>query len=166
MTASRLLHSIAALICIATVGQSSVAMAQFGQSTAAARYFTGRSGINLPVHPSRRPAPAPQPMNLSNGQKPFSGLHQPRTISPYLSLDIQVNDDNGEALPNYYAFYRPQREQQEAIESQQAQIRRLQQQARVANASSELSRRVVPGMPTTGTSSQFMNIGSYYPGLR
>ena len=166
MTASHLPKPIALMICIAVVAAPTAALAQFGHNTPAGRYFTGRSGVTPPVHPARRPAPTPQPMNISHGQKPFEGIQRPQTISPYLSLDIQVSDDNGQALPNYYAFYRPQRDQQQAVQSQQAEIRRLRQQVRVANASGELSRNPVPGMPTTGTSSQFMNLGRYYPGLR
>lgn len=166
MTAHRSLIAIVFSACIAVAGGSTGAFAQYGYNTPASRYFAGRKAITMPAQPIHRPAPTPQPMNITGGQKPFENIQRPNTISPYLSLDIVVSEDDDESLPNYYAFYRPQREQQQAIESQQAEIRRLQQQVRVANAKNEISRKVAPGMPTTGSSSQFMNLGSYYPGLR
>ena len=166
MTASKAPTAIAIVTCLTLISLGSEAFAQFGSSTPASRYFTGRGEIQMPAQSRQRPTPTPQPSKISNGQKPFQNIHRPSTITPYLSLDIVVSDDDGQALPNYYAFYRPQREQQQNVESQQAEIRRLQQQVRVAGANNALSRNAVPGIPTTGTSSQFMNLGNYYPGLR
>ena len=141
---------------------------RIGMSTAASRYFGGGNTI-MPHQPARRPAPAPQPMDITGRGKPFHGLYRQPTLSPYLTLDL-VNDD-GTGLPNYYAFYQPQRQQQQANEAQEARIRRLQQQLSTATATGEISRNPTSknpssGMPTTGTSSQFMNLGGYYPGLR
>lgn len=166
MNALQTLKAISMAMCFLVASESTEAFAQFGNSTPASRYFTGRDGIQIPRQPLQRPAPTPQPMNINKGQKPFQDIHRPSTISPYLSLDIVVSDDDGQALPNYYAFYRPQRDQQQNVESQQAEIRRLRQQVRVAGANNALSRKSVPGIPTTGSSSQFMNLGNYYPGLR
>ena len=159
-------RTVAVMICLLAAAQAVEAYAQLGSHTPASRYFSGRSGLRLPVQPTRRVAAKSQAMSAPNGQKPFQDIHRPSTISPYLSLDIVVDSDDGQALPNYYAFYRPQREQQQAVESQQAEIRRLQQQVRVAGANNELSRNAATSMPTTGNSSQFMNLGSYYPRLR
>lgn len=136
---------------------------QAGVSTAAGKYFGG-SNTFMPYQPARRPAPAPQPMDISGRGKPFKNLYRQPRVSPYLTLDL-LNDD-GTGLPNYYAFYRPLRQQQQANEAQDATIRRLQQQLQMATATGAISRNSSVGMPTTGTSSQFMNLGGYYPGLR
>jgi hypothetical protein len=134
---------------------------QGGTSTAAGRYF--RSGRTIMPHqPARRPAPVP--MDVSGTGKPFKNLYREPTLSPYLSLDLLNNEETG--VPNYYAFYQPQRRQQQANEAQEAQIRRLQQQLHTATAKGAVTRNLSGGMPTTGSSSQFMNLGGYYPGLR
>ena len=137
------------------------ANAQSGTSTAAGRYFQGGNPI-MPHQPLRRPAP--EPVDTSTSGKPFKNLFREPTLSPYLSLDL-VND-SGTGLPNYYAFYQPQRQQQQANEAQEARIRSLQQQLRTSTAKGAVSRNLTGGMPTTGSSSQFMNLGGYYPHLR
>ena len=139
------------------------ATAQSGTQTPAGRYFGGRTAITSRL-PVRNSNPAPQPMDVSGAGKPFEQLQREPVLSPYLSLDL-VNDD-GTGLPNYYAFYKPQRDQQQKLLSQEARIRKLQQQLRVAGATRTISQDPVVGMPTTGNSSQFMNLGNYYPGLR
>ncbi len=131
-----------------------------GRTTPASRYFS-RGHTVLPQRPARRPAP--EPMAVSVNSKPFTNQYREPSLSPYLSLDL-MNDESG--LPSYYAFVQPQRQQQRAIEAQEAQIRRLQQQVRTAAAKGTINRNVNSGMPTTGSSSRFMNLGRYYPGLR
>lgn len=103
-------------------------------------------------------------MDTSVSGKPFRNLYREPTLSPYLALDL-VNDE-GSGLPNYYAFYQPQQQQRQANEAQKVRIRRLQQQLRTATAKGAVTRNLSGGMPTTGSSSQFMNLGGYYPGLR
>ena len=143
------------------VALATVANAQTGTSTAAGRYFSGGNTM-MPQQTVRRPAP--EPMDVSGSGKPFKNLYREPTLSPYLSLDL-LNDE-GTGVPNYYAFYQPQRQQQRANEAQEARIRRLQQQLRTATAKGAVNRNISGGMPTTGSSSQFMNLGGYYPGLR
>ena len=153
-------------LCFALLVSAALVVCANGQSaalTAAGRYF-GHGTPSPSNLPQRRAKPAPQPMDVYNGSKPFQQLYREPTLSPYLSLEL-VNDD-GTALPNYYAFYKPQRDQRQALESQEARIRRLQQQVRVAGSTEAISRNPVVGMPTTGNSSQFMNLGGYFPGLR
>ena len=162
----QLLASCTVALLVIAAGWAEDAVGQNGYRTPSSIYFANRSVSKVPYQPARRPAQAPQPMNVARGDKPFENIHRPPTVSPYLSLDIQVSDTNGETLPNYYAFYRPQRDQQQAIESQQAELRKMQQQLRASSSKNELARNPVPSMPTTGNSSQFMNLGSYYPGLR
>jgi hypothetical protein len=134
---------------------------QAGNTTAASRFF-GRGRTIMPHLPARRPAP--EPMDVSVGGKPFQNIYREPTLSPYLALDL-LNDD-GSGVPNFYAFYQPQRQQQQANEAQEARIRRLQQQLRTATAKGAVTRNLSGGMPTTGSSSQFMNLGGYYPDLR
>ena len=132
-------------------------------STPASQFFSGARSVRSYQTPSR-PTAAPQQMDISQQGKPFANLYRRPALSPYLSLELFNEEDTG--LPNYYAFYKPQRDQQEANELQEARIRRLQQQVRMANSTGALSRNPTPGMPTTGNSSQFLNLGGYYPGLR
>jgi hypothetical protein len=134
-----------------------------GMTTAAGQYFGGSHGV-LSEQPARRPAPRPQPMNGAASSKPFQNVKREPTLSPYLALDLLNDDDT--RLPNYYAFYQPMRQQQLESDAQEARIRRLQQQLRVSNATGAVSRNPRGGMPTTGNSSQFMNLGGYFPGLR
>ena len=149
-----------ASICFALLVCLGEVHAQTGTTTAAGHYFRGGS----PRTPQRQPRrPVPQPMDVSTAGKPFQNIHRDPTLSPYLSLDL-VRDD-GTALPGYYAFYQPQRQQQQANEAQEARLRRLQQQLRTATAKGSITRNVSGGMPTTGSSSQFMNLGGYYPNL-
>jgi hypothetical protein len=136
---------------------------RLGMSTAASQYFGGKH-VMLPRQPVRRPAPSPQPMDNNVSGKPFQNVYQEPTLSPYLALDLLNDNDTG--LPNYYAFYEPLRQQQQASQDQEARIRRLQQQLRIANSTGAVARNPQGGMPTTGTSTQFMNLGGYYPGLR
>jgi len=155
--------SFCLLLVLLTGEIASAADPRLGMPTAASEYFGGNH-VMLPNQPVRRPAPSPQPMEGAASGKPFQNLHREPTLSPYLTLDL-VNDD-GTGLPNYYAFYQPQRQQQQANEAQEARIRRLQQQLRMANATDSVSRNPNASMHTTGNSSQFMNLGGYFPGLR
>lgn len=150
-------------ICMITAIFAAQTHAQTGQQTAASVYFASRNTVPQ-TQASRFSTPASQTMSVAPGGKPFQNVSRQPTISPYLSLDLVADD--GTALPNYYAFYKPKREQQLAIESQQAEILKLRQRVRSAGSTAELSRNSVRSMPTTGSSSQFMNLGNYYPGLR
>lgn len=150
-------------ICLFTTISAEHVLAQNGYRTAASTYFGGGSSRQQPTT-GRLAGPVSQTVNVAARGKPFQNVSRQPTISPYLSLGLVT--DEGTALPNYYAFYKPQREQQQSVESQQAEIRKLRQQVRTARVNTELSRTSVQSMPTTGSSSQFMNLGNYYPGLR
>lgn len=128
--------------------------------TPAGNYFSGRN-VLPPTQPVvRQPIAQPQPMATPAKGKPFQGTQPETTLSPYLVLDL-VNE-NETSLPNYYAFYKPMREQQLATQAQEARLRRMQQQMRVADATGAGQ----GGVPVTGNSRQFMNLGGYFPGLR
>ena len=134
---------------------------RIGMSTAASRYFGGGNTI-MPHQPARRPAPAPQPMDITGRGKPFHGLYRQPTLSPYLTLDL-VNDD-GTGLPNYYAFVQPLLMQQSTNQSQQKQFGRMEQQLRAVSTNGIIANNPSGGMPTTGHSTQFLNMGNYFPG--
>ena len=152
--------------------------ASFGQTnqtatTPAAQYFANRSANNAMNHNQPQApgiqapgmqnyAPAPQQVQIS-GSKPFQNVQQAPTLSPYLALDLI---ESSTQLPNYHAFVQPQIQQRAANESQARELQRLRQQVRVATATGVLSRNPTAGVPTTGSSSQFMNMGSYFPDRR
>ncbi len=147
--------------------------ASFGQinqtaTTPAAQYFANRSANNVTnQNRAQAPgmqnhAPAPQHVQIS-GSKPFQNVQQAPTLSPYLALDLI---ESSTQLPNYHAFVQPQIQQRAANESQARELQRLRQQVRVATATGVLSRNPTAGVPTTGSSSQFMNMGSYFPDRR
>ena len=90
--------------------------------------------------------------------KPFTGLPDTPTVSPYLNL---FREESADAAPNYFAFVRPQIQQQAALREQQQQLRTLERQVRQASI----------GAPATagGRSSQaarYGDTGRYYSGWR
>jgi hypothetical protein len=137
--------------------------------TPAAQYFgrqhsSNATPENQPSGPgARHHVPAPQMVQASES-KPFQHIQQPPTLSPYLSLDLVP--ETSTSVPNYHAFVLPQIQQRAANESQTRELQRLRQKMRGANERGIVSRNANGGVPTTGSSEQFMNLGSYFPGLR
>jgi len=126
----------------------------------ALRYFGGKNARTVYQQPaSRQQPPAPQPVQAARVSKPFNGTVRTSTITPYLNLDVRQSDVG---LPNYYAFVKPQLEQQRTNRTQTQRMHRMQQQLRIASTPGI----VAPGggIPTTGHSTQFLNMGSYFPG--
>ncbi len=129
-----------------------------GIATPALQYFGSQQKTF--VQRPRQQMPAPQPLQL-RGRKPFQSITRQPTLSPYLSLDALETIDS---LPAYHTFVRPQIRQRQASLAQQMELRRLRQQVRSANATGIVSNNPSGGMPTTGHSSQFLNMGGYFPG--
>ena len=131
-------------------------------STPALKYF-GR-GKRVPMaRPRRRhQAPPTPPFQLAGG-KPFQNVQYRPTISPYLSLDAV---ESSVGLPNYYSRVLPQIKQQQELQAQSSQLRRLQQQVRLANAPGMISNNRNGGAPTTGHSTQYLNVGGYFPSVQ
>jgi hypothetical protein len=168
-----------------TAGASAFGQAGYGQMTPGARptfrapgsyeRVSGRSNPALSFFSRSRPAvytppsfrnqqlPAPQPVQTAAYLKPHSGQPSGPSVSPYLALD-QLETANG--LPNYYLYVKPQLEQSAMNQAQQMQNRRMQKQLRRASTTGILPRTTSGGMPTTGHSTQFMNIGGFYPDLQ
>lgn len=128
-------------------------------STPAAIYFGSGQGSNRQMMTPQQAAVS-QPVHLT-GNKPFQDIQRAPTVSPYLSMDLF---ETGTSLPNYYAYVRPQLEQRETNDRQAEEIRRLKKQVRMSRGQGSLNKNSNEGMPTTGGSSQFMNLGNYFPG--
>ena len=79
------------------------------------------------------------------------------TISPYLNLFRP----NFGAIPNYYAFVRPQLDQQ-AINLQQGQAINSNTQS-IARVADKAKQPLAPQGVPTGTASQFMTLSHFYP---
>ncbi|MEM8944342.1 MAG: hypothetical protein AAGD11_04090 [Planctomycetota bacterium] len=144
------------------VVQASYSVPAVDRTTPAMRYFArGRQAVAAAPQ-SRRPQ-VPQQQTQAAAGKPFEYVTNGPTVTPYLSLDmVQTN----EGVPNYYSRVLPQIQQQQANQKQQAELRRLQQQLRLANAPGLNINPRNSGVPTTGRSSQFLNNGGYFPSLK
>ena len=129
----------------------------------ALNFFGGTKSMRHIPQSRRGTMPAPRPVQTAPVAKPFSYVQQASTLSPYLALD---NLETSTSLPNYLLYVRPQLEQQQANRVQQAQYWQTQQQLRATNAGGAVTGGPSGGIPTTGHSAQFMNIGGYYPGLQ
>ncbi len=98
----------------------------------------------------------------SSQKKPFSGVQRRPTLSPYLGL-LRDNDTNDADLPAYFAFVRPQQEQQRVNQQQNREVQQLNRQVQ------QLDRRIInpSGSQTlrpTGHQTMFMNLSHYYGG--
>ena len=132
-------------------------------TTTPAMQFFGNGHRPRPTNPQvRNLLPVPQPVQVA-GAKPFTTLERGATLSPYLGLDLLSSETS---LPNYHAFVRPNQQQQQLNLAQAAQVRRLKQQLRVATAQGIVSNNPSGGVPTTGASAQFLNMGGYFPATK
>ena len=147
------------ILMAATESQAQVYQGATHQTPAAA-YFASRQVPNRQATVPQQSA-VPQAVQLT-GSKPFQNLQRGPTVSPYLSLDMP---ETSTSLPNYYAYVRPQLQQRDINEAQAEEIRRLRQQVRQNGGQGKLSKNITnEGLPTTGNSLQFLNLGSYFPG--
>jgi hypothetical protein len=130
-----------------------------GQNNPALSYFASHKPVYF-ASPSTRPArsvtTAAYASPAAPRMKPFAAVQQGSTVSPYLALDVL---ENGVSVPNYYAFVRPQLEQQRQNRVEQAQYFKGQQQFPGAGQRAPFA---TGSMPTTGHSTQFMNHGTYF----
>ncbi len=126
--------------------------------TPAMQYFGSGLPSTTTTQQSQQLLPPPQPVQIA-GAKPFHNLQRGATLSPYLGLDLRTNDLS---IPNYYSFVRPMQQQQLANKAQTARVRQIQQRLRMATAQGLVSSNPSGGLPTTGHSAQFLNMGGYY----
>lgn len=147
------------IACGATESLGQVNHGRNSYTTPAASYF-GSQQVGHPQMATPQQTAAARSVQLT-GSKPFQNVQLGTTLSPYLSLDMP---ETSTSLPNYYAYVRPQLQQREMNEAQSEEIRRLRQQVRMRGGQVNVSKNPNEGLPTTGTSSQFMNLGNYFPG--
>lgn len=162
LMACALLVSTMAAVAVAQENQAPTqqheSIRQYGNRyTPAMQYFGERLTAYQTQQSVRRQLPPPKPLQLS-GSKPFQGLSRPANLSPYLGLNAVEG-----SVPNYYAYVRPQQQQQLANKAQQREINQLQLQLRNATAKGIVSSGPNGGVPTTGRSAQFLNVGEYFP---
>jgi hypothetical protein len=69
-------------------------------------------------------------------------------------------------MPNWHLFVQPQIQQRNAGEAQARELMRARQKMRVASSRHMLPESAPAGVPITGSSTQFLNMGSYFPGAR
>jgi hypothetical protein len=114
---------------------------------------------------SKMPGPAPVQQRASAPPKhprgkPFQSVQNEPAVSPYLNL--YRTETNGNNLPNYFAFVRPQLDQMQANRQQTAELQKLRGQ--LQNISS-----AGPGAPQSarmGASARYMDTAQFYGGLR
>jgi hypothetical protein len=109
--------------------------------------------------------PGPAPMQSASrlqttrrGGKPFQAVQSQPTISPYLYLNAGTN--NASPMTNYFAFVRPQMEQQEAGRQQQREIQQLRSQLQKVSTNGSGSQP-----KNTSTAAHYMDTGQFYRGL-
>lgn len=156
---------LAAAVCVVAVAQETcLAQTNLPLRTPAAIYFAGRSNAYQsnqpqPIATGREYASAGAQPSASN-EKPFEDVQYGPTLSPYLALDLL---ESSTGLPNYTMFVQPRLQQQMQAEAQARELQQLRRQARVAAARGSVTKNPVAGVPTTGSSLQFMNVGGYFP---
>lgn len=133
-----------------------------GRNNAALNFYGRPKSLQHTQQTRAVPLPSPQPTGGNAPTKPFSGVQQASSISPYLALD---NIETSTSLPNYFLFVKPQLDFQARLRAQNAQNWRQQQQMNAAAARSAAG-NTAGETATTGHATQFMNNGGYYPGLR
>ena len=148
------------IVCGATETLGQVNHGRNSYTTPAASYFGSQQAAYPQMATPQQNAAAARSVQLT-GSKPFQNVQLGTTLSPYLRLDMP---ESSTGLPNYYAYVRPQLQQRQMNESQAEEIRRLRQQVRMRGGQVNVSKNPNEGLPTTGTSSQFMNLGNYFPG--
>jgi hypothetical protein len=109
------------------------------------------------------PAPVQSASHLQTtrrGGKPFQAIQSQPTISPYLYLNAGTNQAS--PMTNYFAFVRPQLEQQESGKQQQREIQQLRNQ--LQKMSSNGSGAQSSSNPSAAA--HYMDTAQFYRGLQ
>ncbi len=108
-----------------------------------------------------RPAAIRQPQRLVYAPgKPFGNIQREPTVSPYLNLFRDENDDD--QVPNYFTLVRPQLEQQQENRSQVRELQKLKQMVRTLEYQQQLNSNSNSGVPSTGHRTRFFDTTGYY----
>jgi hypothetical protein len=139
--------------------------AAMNHSSYAPGYFGGSSArATLSQVPRRAPIQSAPPQLMRAPSKPFETIHHEPTISPYLNL--YRNEDNNEGAPNYHTFVRPYQEQIETNRVQQREIQRLRGQLQGISSTIATPQYGEAALPVTGTRSRYMDTAQFYGGWR
>ena len=125
-------------------------------------FYSGRFARSTPVGlPRRMPIQPSETQRSVPRHKPFESAESRPTITPYLNLYREETDS--QVLPSYYAFVRPQLEQQESALRQQRELE--QRERRPARGSAAAGAPVVGGGPgVRSLPARFMNTAQFYNG--
>ena len=99
--------------------------------------------------------------SLNSRSKPFEGLRQSPTLSPYLNL-LRDGGLDGGGLPNYHTFVRPTLEQQRVNQQQQRSINRVGSEVRAVNRQLISDPLRSAGLRPTGHQTTYMYHSHYY----
>lgn len=135
------------------------------QTRQALNFYGGYSArATLSQLPRRAPlqSSASQPARWQ--PKPFETLDREPTVSPYLNL--YRDEENDEGVPNYFALVRPQLDQLEANRMQQREMQQLRGQMQSTSSPTGVPRQPAGGMPATGTAARYMDTAQFYGGWR
>ncbi len=108
-----------------------------------------------------RPAPVQPRQSAPRSRlrgKPFQSVQSEPAISPYLNMYRRDIDNN---LPNYFAFVRPQLQQQEANRQQAAELQQLRGQLQNLSSGSG-----APNSASMTAHAHYMDTAQFYKGLR
>jgi hypothetical protein len=121
-------------------------------------YYGGQAArATLHQMPRRTPIQPTQTGQMPHHGKPFQTATTAPTVSPYLNL-FRDEDEAAQSAPSYYAFVRPQLEQQQTNERQQRELQRLERQMqRGATGPS-------PAVSSGGSIARFMDTAQFYGG--
>jgi hypothetical protein len=145
----------------ATGGVSSAAAMPRTMPRFAARSVVSPTTFNFPRRPAIQPQGSRSTRRMS---KPFEHVDRDPTISPYLNLDR--DDDEQQIVPNYFTFVRPQLEQLQTNRMQQREIQQLRGQVQGMTMSGIAPQSATYRAPGTGVSARFMDTAQFYGGGR
>lgn len=124
-----------------------------GQSTDAGARRAGSLNINSDLG-----------LSPSSGSKPFSNVHSPPAVSPYLNL-FRTDFESGGDL-NYQTLVRPQLEQQQFNQQVTRENLRVNRRLQQLSARSPFRQQGSRDQLPTGHQTAFFHYGHYYPRLR
>jgi hypothetical protein len=103
---------------------------------------------------------APRPQPTHRGGKPFQAVPTQPAISPYLYLNAGTT--NASPMTNYFAFVRPQLDQQESSRQQQREIQQLRSQLQKVSSAGGAPQQ--SGAPSAAA--HYMDTAQFYRGLQ
>jgi hypothetical protein len=122
-------------------------------------YNNPQAAATLSQIPATPPVPRPVTRLVYAPRKPYQGLTQESTLSPYLNL---FRDDDAQALPSYHMFVRPRIEQRQINAQQQREVERINRTVRTLEYEQSVRPGPAGGIPATGHGTRFLNTAGYY----